>query len=120
MDKKRGVMSLWIMFVCMAIIGFSGVTYAADAIIDNNAAGATSSGAWQNSSGTGYYGTVSEYSNEAGATYYYSATVTGLQEVSMRWTYWGNRCTSVDVDIYDGDDTTSTPRLVPSSNVVIL
>ncbi len=104
MLKKR-ITRLWSMMAFMAfmaIMGFSGLTFAVDVIIDNGDAGTTPAGTWLTSSGANPYGTSSLYSNEAGASYVFQANLSaGRYDVYLHWTYWSNRCTSVQVDIYD-------------------
>ena len=79
-------------------------------IMDNGSPWTSSTGTWLPSSGTPYIGNQSVYSNEAGATYTYCASglVHGVYKISLLWTYWGNRCTSVPVDIYDGNTLLTT------------
>ncbi len=88
--------------VFMAVMGFSGLAFAADVIIDNGDPGTTPTGAWLTSSGPNPFDGSSLYSNEIGAFYTYEASVNGIQQVSLWWTFFSNRCTSVQVDINDG------------------
>ncbi len=88
--------------VFMAVMGFSGLAFAADVIIDNGDPGTTPTGAWLTSGGPNPFGGSSLYSNEAGATYTYEASVNGTQQVSLWWTFFSNRCSSVQVAINDG------------------
>jgi len=73
-----------------------------EVILDNSDAAASSTGTWQVSSGANPYSDKSLYSNQADATYTFEAYVDGPHEVSLWWTYYSNRCTSVPVEIYDG------------------
>lgn len=72
------------------------------AIIDNGDSESSQTGTWKTSLGPGYYGSISEFTNEADATYSYETTLDGRQEMALRWTYYQNRCTDVPVLIYDG------------------
>ncbi len=101
MLKKR-ITLLWSVVVFMVVIGFSGLTFGADVIIDNGDPGTTPTGTWLTSGGPNPFDGSSLYSNEAGATYTYEASVNGTQQVSLWWTFFSNRCTSVQVDINDG------------------
>jgi hypothetical protein len=71
-------------------------------IIDTGDPGTKASGSWKTSGGVGFYGSKSLYSSTASDTYSFEASCSGLQEVYLWWTEYGNRCKSVDVDIYDG------------------
>ena len=71
-------------------------------IIDNGDPGTSSTGNWRVSGVPGPYGNNSLYSEEAGATYTFEASVDGFYEVSLWWTYHSYRCTSIAVEIYDG------------------
>lgn len=62
----------------------------------------SSTGLWRRSGGLNPYGTKSEYSSIAGATYSYAAALAGEQRISLWWTPYSNRCGNVAVDIYDG------------------
>ena len=81
---------------------------ATNPIIDNGDQGTASSGNWSLSSGTPYIGSQSVYSDEAGATYTYEVPVSGTYEVALWWTYHSSRCSSVPVEIYDGDQLLET------------
>ncbi len=80
-------------------------TLPTDGIMDNGSQWTSSTGTWLPSSGTGYYGTQSVYSNQAGATYTYCASVVNgvLYAVDIRWTLWSNRCTNVQIEAFDGN-----------------
>ncbi len=113
MNMKRGITQLWFMAIFIAIVGFNGVTFAGEVIVDNVDMDAVSAGVWQPSSGASPYGAGSEYSNEAAATYTYTASVTpGDQEIFLWWTYFNNRCTSVDVEVQN-----DTTPFVPDTTV---
>ncbi|MCP5002588.1 MAG: hypothetical protein GY941_01355 [Planctomycetes bacterium] len=76
----------------------------ANGIIDNDAPGTSQTGSWPVSSALGFYGTDSLYSKQLDDTYILQASeVNDTYEVSMCWTYWSSRCTSVAVDVYDGN-----------------
>ncbi len=102
MKKKNGIRRLSLAAVFMAVICFSGLAFGADVIIDNGDPGTTPTGTWLTSSGANPFGGSSLYSNEIGAFYTYEASVNGIQQVSLWWTFWSNRCTSIDVSIRDG------------------
>ena len=72
-------------------------------ILDNGAAGTSSTGTWSLSSGPNYYGNQSLYSNKAGATYTYQTAVNGNYDVSLWWTQLPSRDPSVPVRIYNGN-----------------
>jgi hypothetical protein len=71
-------------------------------IVDNGGSGTSSTGTWKPSGGQGSHGSQAVYSNASGSTYTFSANVTGLQDISMWWTWYASRCTSVPVKIYNG------------------
>ena len=54
------------------------------------------------SGGEDPYGNKSLYSDDAGATYTFEASVDGFHGVCMWGTYYSNRCTMIPVEIYDG------------------
>jgi hypothetical protein len=72
-------------------------------IVDNGEADTSSTGTWRTSDGANPYGSKSIYSNDGGATYTFEAAIGGVYEVSLWWTEWPSRSTSVPVEIYDGD-----------------
>jgi hypothetical protein len=72
-------------------------------IVDNDEAGTSSTGTWRTSRGANPYGSGSLYSKDGGATYTFEAAIGGVHEVSLWWTEWPSRSTSVPVEIYDGD-----------------
>jgi hypothetical protein len=74
-----------------------------EVIVDNGEAGTSSTGSWQVSGGPNPYGDGSLYSKRVGATYSFDAAIGGVYEVSLWWTEWPSRSTSVPVEIYDGD-----------------
>ena len=73
-------------------------------IIDNEDAEASSSGNWYSSGGASPYGIGSKYSHEVNATYTYEKTLDGNYTVSLWWTEYANRSSSVTVKIYDSGD----------------
>ena len=85
-------------------------------ISDNGDAGASYTGTWKVSSGANPYGDRSLYSNEVNATYTFEAGLVGSYEVSLWWTYWSNRCTSVPVEIYDGETLLDTVEVNQKAN----
>ncbi len=77
-------------------------------IIDNGGAETSSSGSWQESGGSSYYGATSLYSKQVGAAYSFEAPVNGAYEISLWWTEWPSRSTEVPVKVYDGDSLLAT------------
>ena len=78
-------------------------------IVDNDGPGTSYSGAeWGYSSGANPYGGSSRAEMQDGATYTFEAAVTGEHQVSLWWTYWSSRCSSVPVDIYNGNTLLAT------------
>ena len=78
-------------------------------IIDNgDDPGTTPDGAWIDSGGLNSYENKSVFSRQPGDTYTFEAAVNGCHEVSLYWTFWGNRCSNVPVDIYDGNSLLDT------------
>ena len=74
-----------------------------DIVIDNGDPGTSREGSWRISAGQNTYGNTSIYSIDPGATYTFETEVTGYHDVLLWWTYYPNRCTRVDVDIYAGN-----------------
>ena len=72
----------------------------AEVIIDNGGPGTSFTGGWDVSGATGSYGSNSVWSRD-GAKYTWSFTpsASGNYDVSMWWTEWPSRSTSVPVDI---------------------
>lgn len=82
---------------------------AAEIFIDNGGPGTSSDGLWAPSGGQNSYGRTSVYNKtEEGGTYSFEADVSGSCEVSLWWTYYDNRHTSVPVEIYDGNSLLDT------------
>jgi hypothetical protein len=77
-------------------------------IVDNGDPGTSSTGYWKPSGGADPYGSGSIYSKEQGATYTFSADLSGTCDVHAWWTYYDNRCTNVAYEIYDGTNLLST------------
>ena len=93
--------------ILMVIFVASGAS--ADIIVDNDAAGTSySGGVWGYSSGASPYNGSSRAESRSGATYTFQAALTGDQTVSLWWTWWSSRCSSVPVDIYDGTQLLAT------------
>ena len=79
-------------------------TYISEVIVDNDGPGTSQEGGyWGYSSGADPYGGSSYTSMTPGASYTFQTDISGLYAVSLWWTYWPSRCTSVPVDIYDGN-----------------
>ena len=80
-----------------------------EVIVDNDGPGTSySGGEWGYSSGTNYYNSRSRAEKSGGAKYTFQAAVTGYQTISLWWTYWPSRCSSVPVQIYDGNKLLAT------------
>lgn len=74
-----------------------------EVIVDNGEADTSSTGIWWISGGANPYRSGSLYSIDSHATYTFEAAFNRTCEVSLWWTEWRNRSTSVPVEIYDGD-----------------
>lgn len=88
----------------------------AEVIIDNGDPGTQAIGNWKPSAGTDYYGTKSDYSFEANATYSYETPLYGRQELSLCWTHRDSRCEVVPVQVYDGDTLIDTLEINQLTN----
>lgn len=75
-------------------------------IIDNGSSGTSFSGTWSVSGATNPYDSNSVWARD-GATYTWSFTPTasGFYDISMWWTAWPSRSTSIPVDIKYGSNT---------------
>ena len=103
----------------MAIIGFSGLTFAEVVIIDNGDIGTNPEGTWLTSSGANPYGSESLYAptwEPPGAWYEWRYDVSDPNEdvdIDIWWTWFSNRCNKVGYGVsiwYQGvevDDYTS-------------
>jgi lysophospholipase L1-like esterase/plastocyanin domain-containing protein len=81
----------------------------AQIIIDNDGPGSSySGGPWGYSSGANPYNGSSRAESQDGATYTFQAAVSGAHAVSLWWTWWSSRCSSVPVDIYNGSQLLAT------------
>lgn len=80
-------------------------------VVDNGAAGTSSTGTWTSVSGAGSYGAVGVSSNVKDSTYTFSAPATGVTIVSLWWTAAGNRCGSVPVTVWNGTTQVGTVTL---------
>jgi hypothetical protein len=87
-----------------------------EVIIDDNDAGTTKSGTWKVSGGKNPYGNQSLYSREVGASYRYSAAISGSTEVELWWTPHKSRCSSVPVEVYDGQNLLDTVHIDQRKN----
>ncbi|GJQ59468.1 MAG: tandem-95 repeat protein [Candidatus Scalindua sp. AMX11] len=83
-------------------------TLPANGIMDNGSEWTSSTGIWNSSGGADPYGGGSLYSDTSGSYEYCATGVSGSKEVSLWWTELGSRCTSVQVDIYDGNTNIAT------------
>jgi lysophospholipase L1-like esterase len=78
-------------------------------IIDNDGPGTSySGGGWGYSSGADPYNGSSRAESVDGATYTFQAPVSGYYTISLWWTWWPSRCSSVPVSIYRGNQFLST------------
>jgi lysophospholipase L1-like esterase len=72
----------------------------AEVVIDNGGPGTSSTGTWASSGATGSYGSVSVWSRDgAKYTWTFTPSTSGSYELSMWWTAYSSRSTSVPVDI---------------------
>ncbi|RKY05970.1 MAG: hypothetical protein DRP66_09760, partial [Planctomycetota bacterium] len=83
-------------------VRFAPISALDELVIDNGAPGTSSTGSWKKSGGKNPYGLNSLWSRDAGATYTWSAPLTGTFDVYIRWTLWPSRMTDVPVEVYDG------------------
>jgi PKD repeat protein len=91
----------------------------AEIIIDNGDLGTESTGTWRPSSGANPYGATSGSLTimTPGATYTFETPIAGdYYTVSLWWTYYASRCTSVPVDIYDGSNLLDTVEVNQREN----
>lgn len=72
-------------------------------VVDNDDANAFATGHWRISAGKDPYADGSYYSLHPGATFTYASQISGSVEVALWWSYFGTRCNSVPVKIYDGN-----------------
>jgi len=82
-----------------------------EVIIDNNSSSASFTGPWPVSGGSGSYGPDSQWSRDGNTfTWTFTPVVSAYYELSMWWTEWPSRSTSVPVRIehYDGGPTSTT------------
>jgi hypothetical protein len=77
-------------------------------VIDNSDSESVATGSWKTSGGKNPYGQNSLYSKDAGATYTFNSSLTGVIDVSLWWTEWSNRSASVPIRIYDGNNLLDT------------
>ena len=73
-------------------------------IIDNGDNGTSSTGTWSASGGANPYGSGSLYCHAVNSTYTYEKTLDGNYTVSLWWTEYASRSSSVTVKIYDSGD----------------
>jgi hypothetical protein len=75
--------------------------------VDNTSAATESTGTWQPSEATGFYGTDSVWGRDGATfTWVFTATQTGQFDVSMWWTTWPSRSSNIPVDVNDSTGTT--------------
>ena len=77
-------------------------------MIDNRDSESFSTGIWKISGGANPNGDDSLYSKDTGATYTFESSLTGVIDLSLWWTEYRSRCTSVPIDIYDGNELLDT------------
>ena len=73
-------------------------------IIDDGDAETSSTGTWSASGGANPYGSGSLYCHAVNSTYTYEKTLDGNYTVSLWWTEYASRSSSVTVKIYDSGD----------------
>jgi anthranilate/para-aminobenzoate synthase component II len=78
-----------------------------EVVLDTSGSGTSYTGSWAASGASGYYGSNSLWSRD-GATYTWSfiPAVSGTYDVSMWWTVWSSRSTTIPVDIRHAGGTT--------------
>ncbi len=85
--------------------------------IDNRDPNTSKSGSWRNSGGKNPYDGSSLYSKQAGAQYTFEKSSSEPSfQVSLWWTEYANRSTSVPVKIYDGTTLLDTIRVNQKAN----
>lgn len=90
-----------------------------EVIIDNNSSAASFTGLWPVSGGSGSYGPDSQWSRDGNTfTWTFTPVVSDYYEVSMWWTEWPSRSTSVPVAIehYDGGPASTTLTINQQQN----
>lgn len=104
MKSTRQRSIIVILALIFGLLIFAPMPATADEIIiDNGDTGTTPFGLWAPSGGPNSYGRTSVFNKtKEGGTYSFEADVSGSCDVSLRWTYFNNRYTSVPVEIYDG------------------
>jgi len=76
-------------------------------VIDNGGPGTSSTGTWELSGATGSYGSTSVWSRDGSRyTWTFVPQVSGVYQVSMWWTVYSSRSTTVPVDIKHSGGTT--------------
>ena len=91
-----------------AMVTVTVTAVSAETVIDNGGPGTSSTGTWAASGAAGSYGSPSVWSRD-GTTYNWTFTpftVSGNYDVSMWWTVYSSRSTSVPVDIRHTGGTT--------------
>ena len=79
----------------------------AETVIDNGGPGTSFTGTWAASGATGSYGSASVWSRDGSRyTWTFVPTVSGNYQVSMWWTVYSSRSTTVPVDIKHSGGTT--------------
>lgn len=77
-------------------------------VIDDSDPSIAATQRWNVSSGKTPYGGQSLYSIKKNATYTYTSEISGSFDVALWWSFFGNRCDNVPVEIYDGDTLLNT------------
>ena len=86
---------------------FAAVSTPTEIIIDNRNATTSKRGTWSVSRGAKPYGADSFWSRDGATfTWYFTPPQSGNYKLSMWWTYWSSRSTSVPVDIEHSGATT--------------
>jgi lysophospholipase L1-like esterase len=77
-------------------------------IIDNRSTKTSSTGTWSVSGAANFYGVDSVYSRDGNTfTWHFTPTQSGTYEVSLWWTQWASRSTTVPVAIEDDSGVTT-------------
>ena len=112
MEKKtlKNLLFYWLGVFTIAVfsVSFVPALVSADIIIDNRDAQTSQTGWWAVSGATNPYGIDSFYSRDGNTfTWHFAPSQSGVYDVSLWWTEWPSRSTSISVDIesFDGVST---------------
>jgi hypothetical protein len=94
--------------VLLILFGAAPPAMSADTIIDNTSSSTSRTGTWDASGASGYYLTGSVWSRDGATfTWNFACSQTGQYEVSMWWTAWPSRSTSIPVSIQSASGSTT-------------